>query len=74
MANPLPPVPQSSPMVDSSGMVTQKWVGFLNELYSRVGGTRSSSNSQLLALIETLQGRCTALETAVDGLGQGPVL
>ena len=71
MANPLPPIPLKTPIADDNGLPTGPWTAWFRELFSRVGGTNASSNSQLFALISTIQTNISSLQTEVEGLKQG---
>lgn len=68
MANPVPPLPLKTPLADQAGLLTPAWTAWFRELFTRVGGTSASTNSQLLALIENLQADVNVLQ---GGLTQG---
>jgi hypothetical protein len=51
----LSPIPNNMPLADKqSGMITQVWSLFFEELYQRTGGAQSSSNSQLANSVNAL--------------------
>ncbi len=51
----LSPIPNQMPLADKqTGMITQVWSLFFEELYQRTGGAQSSSNSQLTASVNAL--------------------
>lgn len=71
-ANALPPVPYKTPIMDAtSGLMNSAWTGFFRELFSRVGGTSASTNSQLHTQITNLQSASITLQAEVNGLSQG---
>lgn len=71
MSNPVPPIPYKIPVADAGGYLSQAWSAWFRELYTRIGGSSASTNSQLLALIENLQDDVTALEAQTAALNQG---
>lgn len=72
--NPLPPLPLDKPMLDRSGLLTRAWSAWFIEMVARVGGSRSSTNSQLLALIQSLQTENAGLRLRLEAVEQGRAL
>lgn len=52
--NVISPVPGNQTIVDKNGMPTQLFIGFLQDLWTRAGGSSAQSNSQLEATIASL--------------------
>ena len=50
----VPPVPYKSPIADRSGRVTHPWADWFRQLFSRVGGFSSPSNSDISRIITSL--------------------
>lgn len=72
--NALPPIPIRTPMVDQNGMISPAWLALVREIYNRVGGSVSSSNATLATQATMIDGRVTALESEVQGIGIGRAL
>jgi hypothetical protein len=61
-SNTISPVPGNQQLVDKNGMPTMLFVGFLQDLWNRAGGSTAPSNSQLESVIASLA------ETAPDSI------
>jgi hypothetical protein len=73
MANSIPPIPVKVPVIGKTGLMTQPWLSFFQEMFLRVGGNSAPGTSQVLTLISNLQEEIDAVEVEADGLGQEPV-
>lgn len=51
--NIISPVPNNQPALDPKGMMSQIWVGFFEQLWTRAGGSNASSNTQLQTQIDS---------------------
>jgi hypothetical protein len=73
--NTIPPIPISTPMLDATGMVTPPWIGFFREIFARVGGASSTSNSDLSALLTSIiSGDAIATLSADAKLADGNIV
>lgn len=85
MAQPMPPLPYKTPVVDETGFFTDPWAKWFRQLFVRIGGVDALSNTELASLpalelaavsanISALQASLSNLQGQVKDLDQGRVL
>lgn len=78
----VPPIPFKSPMLDKSGLLSNTWGMWFNQLVARVGGVgHAVASDDISDSVVTLDNEVAALQLAISnlqstqaGLGVGPVL